>query len=630
MRVVCTAGHVDHGKSTLVRALTGTEPDRFAEEQERGLTIDLGFAWTDLTPGEADPRTVAFVDLPGHERFVGNMLAGAGSVTLALLVVAADEGWMPQSREHMQILDLLGVRHGVVAITKTDAVDAETTELAVELVREELAGTGLHDAPIVPVSGASGDGLEELRSRLRDLVTTAPEPADVGRPRLWVDRAFTISGAGTVVTGTLLGGAVEVGETLAVLPDGPRGRVRGLQQLGRDTRVARPGSRVAINLARIERGAVPRGTAVGRADAWLPVAEFEARVRALPGAELGSRGAWKLHAGTAVVPAGLAPIGRPARGDDPEGPEAPCRITLDEPLPLAAGDRFVLRESGRDATLGGGIVLDAAPPHRRRGRAARERRSTVLTERERALAAGDRVALVVAHVTERGLAAPSHAAAAVGGTRADVAAAELLPVGEQVADPAAVARWGDEVVSALAAHHTDHPVQATAPKALAIDAAVRAGCPRANAEDLLATLHAQGRIVLEGPGARIPDHRVVLSEEEARARDELLSALRDSPFAPPPLSSLARDAGASTALVRELERRGEIVRLGEDLALAADAIEDAHARLHAAFVSEGPLTAARAKDVLATTRKFALPLLELLDKRGATRRVGDEREVQAP
>ena len=259
MHVICTAGHVDHGKSTLVRALTGMEPDSFAEERERGLTIDLGFAWTRL-----GPHTVAFVDLPGHERFIANMLAGAGSVELALFVVAADEGWMPQSAEHLAILDLLGVSRGLVAVTKADTVDAETAELAAELVGEELAGSSLAGAPLVICSGATGAGLDELRTGLATLLDTVPAPAGVGRPRLWIDRSFSITGAGTVVTGTLTGGWLRTGDAVVIEPGERRGRVRGLQSLKEPVDAAPPGSRVAVNVAGLDRDEAARGEALVR------------------------------------------------------------------------------------------------------------------------------------------------------------------------------------------------------------------------------------------------------------------------------------------------------------------------------------------------------------------------------
>ncbi|MGH3666355.1 MAG: selenocysteine-specific translation elongation factor, partial [Egibacteraceae bacterium] len=327
MHVVCTAGHVDHGKSTLVRALTGMEPDRFAEERRRGLTIDLGFAWTQLAGGE----TVAFVDLPGHERFVTNMLAGAGAVELALFVVAADEGWMPQSQEHLDILDLLGVSRGLVALTKADTVDAEGIAVATVLVREQLADTAFAHVEIVPVSAVTGDGLGLLTERLAAVLDAAPAPTDRGRPRLWVDRSFTIRGAGTVVTGTLAGGTLRTGEEMAVLPTGRTGRVRGLQSLKAAAAEAGPGNRVALNLSGLDRGEVTRGDAIGRAGQWLAVTVLDAWVRALPGQEVGRRGAWHLHAGSGEWLARVSPLlARPVTDG------GYVRLELGRPAPLVA------------------------------------------------------------------------------------------------------------------------------------------------------------------------------------------------------------------------------------------------------------------------------------------------------
>ena len=331
MRVVCTAGHVDHGKSALVRALTGMEPDRLAEERRRGLTLDLGFAWTAV-----GDETVAFVDLPGHERYVPTMLAGAGAVELALFVVAADEGWKPQSEEHLAILDLLGVRHAVVALTKCDLVDPAH---AAGVVAERLRGTGLEGAAVVPVSAVTGAGLDALRAALGRLLAAAPAPADRGRPRLWVDRSFSVRGAGTVVTGTLTGGTLRAGATLTVLPGRRSARVRGLQALGEPVEEAGPGTRVAVNLAGVAREEVHRGDALGLAGQWREVSAFDALVRTL--APIDRRGAWRLHTGSAERAARLHPLDGPTL-------EAAgyARIELDAPLPLAAGDRFILRDTG--------------------------------------------------------------------------------------------------------------------------------------------------------------------------------------------------------------------------------------------------------------------------------------------
>ncbi|MGH8896005.1 MAG: selenocysteine-specific translation elongation factor, partial [Egibacteraceae bacterium] len=356
MHVVCTAGHVDHGKSTLVRALTGMEPDRFAEERRRGLTIDLGFAWTEI----ADPPiTVAFVDLPGHERFVGNMLAGAGPVSLALFVVAADEGWMPQSQEHLDILDLLGVRHGLVALTKADTVDEDTVAIGAELVREQLEATTFADVEIIPVSAVTGAGLDRLTERLATALTKAPQAPDLHRPRLWIDRSFSIKGAGTVVTGTLGGGRLRVGDELAVLPSRRTARVRGLQALQAGIDEAAPGSRVAVNLTGVDRTEAARGDALGRPGQWRAARSLDVWVRTLPGQRIGRKGAWHLHTGSAERNARVYPL-----AGERTGPCGFARMVLDRAVALQAGDRFVLREAGRRATAGGGLVLDVDPPAR--------------------------------------------------------------------------------------------------------------------------------------------------------------------------------------------------------------------------------------------------------------------------
>ncbi len=356
MGVGCTAGHVDRGQAPRVRGRAGLGPDRFAAGRRRGLTIDLGFAWTDLAGPSGPPRTVAFVDLPGHERFIGNMLAGAGAVDLALFVVAADEGWMPQSGEHLEILDLLGVTRGLVVLTKADTVDDDTLAVAAELVAEQLAGTAFAGVETVAVSAVTGAGMPELVARLVAVVDAAPQPVNRGRPRLWVDRSFTVRGAGTVVTGTLAGGPVATGDELAVLPAGRRVRARGLQSLGAAVAVAPAGSRVAVNLVGVDRADVVRGDALGTPGQWLAADALDAQVRALPGREIGRRGAWHVHAGSAERLARVAPLlGRPVTGD------GFVRVQLDRPLPLTAGDRFVLREAGRRATIGGGVVLDPDP-----------------------------------------------------------------------------------------------------------------------------------------------------------------------------------------------------------------------------------------------------------------------------
>ena len=624
MDVVCTAGHVDHGKSTLVRALTGMEPDRFDEEQRRGLTIDIGFAWTALPDGDAT-RTVAFVDLPGHERFIGNMLAGAGPVESTLFTVAADEGWKPQSSEHRDILDLLDVRAGVIAITKTDAASPEQLTATRASVADEVAGTSLAGLPIVAVSAVSGSGLDELRDVLLRALAERRGARTSGRPRLWVDRSFSIKGAGTVVTGTLIGGDVSVGADLVVMPGRRRVRVRGLQSLQQQVTHAAAGDRVAVNLSGIDRDAVGRGDLLTVPDVAPATTLLDAEVRTVDGAQIGRRGAWHLHAGSGEWPVSVRPL--------EQGPLAGggyVRLLVDRPAPVAVGDRFVLRDAGRRSTVAGGVVLDTQPPAVR-GARQRSARVAQLQARAGALAAGDWAALLTLHVQERDIVAAPEAAAAVGLTAADAdqaaRAAALVPVGSAWAHPRAVGAWAAAVREALTAFHRAHPDERSAPRDLALRSATTAGCPPWAATDLVGILVRTGRAAIEGAGLRLPDHGVQLTPQQQQARLALLSSLERSPFAPPPLAEAATAAGVGPTLLKEMEAAGDIVRLDKDLAMTAAAVTQAAALLRERFLASGPFTAAQAKETLQTSRKFALPLLEELDRRGSTRREGDIRLI---
>ncbi len=356
MHVVATAGHVDHGKSSLVQVLTGVHPDRWEEERRRGMTIDLGFAALTLPSG----AEVGFVDVPGHVRFLSNMLAGVGAVDACVFVVAATEGWKPQSEEHLRILELLGIGHGVIALTMTDLVDEDTALLTEMDVRDRVVGTFLADATIVPVSARTGHGVPSLIEALEALVATTPLAADHGRPRLWVDRCFTARGSGTVVTGTLTGGSIGVGDELAILPAGHGVRVRAIQSHDRSMDRAAPGRRVALNLAGVERSDVMRGDAVVRAEQWAPSAMVDGSLTVLPSLRhsVSRRGAFTVHIGSRESVARVRVLGTERL--EP-GTTGAVRLHLDAPLPLVMGDRYVLRESGRDETVGGGIIMDVRP-----------------------------------------------------------------------------------------------------------------------------------------------------------------------------------------------------------------------------------------------------------------------------
>src|ERR671918_283676 len=366
MHVIGTAGHVDHGKSTLVLRLTGIDPDRFEEEKRRGLTIDLGFAWLPLPSG----NEIGIIDVPGHERFIKNMLAGAGGMSAVLFGVAANEGGMGKSREHLATLDRPEITAGAVALTKADTVDAETLEIARLETEEHLQRTRLANSPVVPVSAVTGLGLEELVVRLDEAVKRAPDPIDRGRPRLWIDRVFSISGAGTVVTGTLAGGSLEIEREIEISPHGRRARIRSIQSHKKQLQSVGPANRVALNLVGLDRGSAERGDAVVSPSSWRPTRTIDAEVRVLPEWAVGSdhelteKGSHLLYAGSAETPVRiklLEPTSIRA------GESGFAQLYLRDPLPLARGDRFVLRDAGRVLTFGGGTVLDPHPELAKRG-----------------------------------------------------------------------------------------------------------------------------------------------------------------------------------------------------------------------------------------------------------------------
>ncbi|MGZ4770830.1 MAG: selenocysteine-specific translation elongation factor, partial [Ilumatobacteraceae bacterium] len=354
MRVVATAGHVDHGKSSLVEALTGTNPDRFEEERARGLTIDLGFAHTTLPSGAG----ISFIDVPGHVRFLRNMLAGVGGVDACMFVVAATEGWKPQSEEHLRILELVGIGHGIIALTKIDLVDDEWRQLQEMDLRDRLAGSFLAGAPVVPVSATTGQGFDELRSALDDLVASTPAAADRGRPRLWIDRVFAAKGSGTVVTGTLTGGSLSADQQVRAAAHDVR--IRAVQSHGRSEQSIGPGNRVALNLVGVDHTQLERGDAVIIPEQWRPTRRLNASLHVLPaiGHEVTRRGAYFAYIGSGEFPVKVRVLGTDSI---PPGGNGLVRLHLARSLPLAPGDRYVLRESGRDETVGGGEVLDVAP-----------------------------------------------------------------------------------------------------------------------------------------------------------------------------------------------------------------------------------------------------------------------------
>jgi selenocysteine-specific elongation factor len=579
VHVLATAGHVDHGKSTLVRALTGMEPDRWTEERRRGMTIDLGFAWTTLPSG----ATVAFVDVPGHERFVPNMLAGIGPVPAAMIVVAADEGWMPQSAEHLAALHALDVRHGLLVVTRSDLADPGP---ATARARAEINATSLGAVEAVAVSGATGAGVGELRAALDRLVARLPAP-DVDAPvRLWIDRVFTIKGAGTVVTGTLGAGRLRTGDELEL---GRPVRVRGLQSMGTAVDEVTAVARVAVNLRGVGKEGIDRGSALLTPGRFRFTDLVDVRVHGDPVAGLPA--AVTLHAGSAAVPVRVRPL----------GPDT-ARLRLGRALPLRIGDRALLRDPGRHHVAGGVTVLDVVPPGlSRRGAAA---------ARAAQLAGMDGVADLAGELRRR-LLVRRDDLAAMGVPPATLLAAQPV-AGDWFADPDHWTRLGERLAAEVAGYGAEHPLEPGAP----VEALRHLlGLPdRALVAALVRpplTLRG-GRISAGGP--TVPGELVALVEKAFAGR---------TPFAAPEAYDLA-DAGLGPRQLAAAVRTGLLVQLAPAVVLRAGAADEA-AKVLSGIAQ--PFTLSEARRALDTSRRVAVPLLELLDRTGRTRRLPDDRRV---
>ncbi len=619
-RIVGTSGHIDHGKSALVRALTGTDPDRLEEEKLRGITIDLGFAHLDL----GSDRVVSFVDVPGHERFVRHMVAGATGIDAVLLVVAADEGVKPQTVEHLAICSLLGIRHGIVALTKTDLVDPELVGVATLELGEFLAGTFLDGAPVLPISSRTGEGLETLRVELARLFDLVPERPTAGVPRLPVDRSFILHGFGTVVTGTLASGRLREGEEIEVLPGGRRGRIRGLEVHGGRVRETAAGRRTAVNLQGLDRDEVPRGSTLSTPGTLLITDRFWARVTLLPSApeSLARGGLVRLHHGTSEREARLRVFGE--RGDG----SLDAEVRVEEPCVLLPGDRLILRRPAPVDTVGGGVVLDVRPP-RLRGRRHEPAAFTaagpgdLVTRVERAGLAGVAPAALAG---ELGLSA-AELARETAGTEASgqvVGAGGLLFEGE---------RWREasrRVLEALRAFHAAEPLRLGGPRE-----ELRARCcgemPPEAWRALLEGLATQGAVRLEGERVALADHRVILSARDRELADRIESLFRRAELDPPDLEDALRGENTATALriVELLIAEGRLVRIRNGRLFHAAELEKLKAKLREYARTSRTIDVGRFKELAGVTRKNAIPLLEHLDAERSTRRVGNVREILA-
>jgi len=621
MYVIGTAGHVDHGKSTLVKALTGIDPDRFPEEKAREMTIDLGFAWMALPSG----REVSIVDVPGHERFIKNMLAGVGAIDLALLIVAADESVMPQTREHLAILDILQITRGLVVVTKTDLVDEELVELVKAEVEDTLQGTSFEGCPMVGVSAYTGDGLEELKATMDSILDETDARQDLGRPRLPIDRCFTISGFGTVVTGTLIDGTLTVGQEIELAGSGQRARVRGLQTHKTKVDATDPGVRLAVNLSGLSKDEVERGEIL-TIPGWLkPTYRLDARLRMVKNAPnpLKHNQGVTFHLFTSEASARVRLLDADRLT---AGQEGWVQLLLADPLPVVKGDFFVIRSS--EDTLGGGQIVDPNPRRRYR------RFDDDVIDRLMTLDQGTGGDIIISVAEQWGPCDMTTLSQRTNLSQEEVTErvsqltgeGHLVSLGEFGGDADAVVYsaqgWGilkSKVASALQLYHTQYPLRHGVP---AQEIRSRLNLSQPVYQRALARLVEEQIVVDERQSLRLPDHEITLTpkmEEEASA---YLNSLQKDPYSPP------SDQRVSPELLGVLIDQGKVVRVTDGVIFDASAYREMTERIVQHLKDQGNITVAEARTMFNTSRKYILPLLEHMDQQQITRRTGDERVLR--
>ena len=643
--IIATAGHVDHGKSALVHALTGTDPDRLPEEKARGITIDLGFAHLTL-PAPApssDTLRLGIVDVPGHEDFVKNMVAGVGSVDAALFVVAADDGWMAQTEEHLQILTYLGVRRAVIALTKMDL--APSLAAAMETVRAALRFSPFEDAPIVPTSIINGQGFDELKTALADVLADAPMPCEAGKPRLPVDRVFALRGIGTVVTGTLTGGAFHREEAVVAQPSGRAGHIRTLQNHGRDVESSGPGTRTALNLPEFDAAgpdALARGQVITLAGLGSPATTLDVLLtragradpnfsRRPPVRALKDGTHVRVHHGSGAWTARVRLLDR---GSLATGGRAVARLRFETPIFTFVGDRLILRDGAQRATVAGGIVLDPDPGRRPLRRAAQrrflERRAAHAhahtadpVEAVAAFLERDRAILQTALLLKSPFSAEQIAAAA----KQLMARGGAVAAGDFVVDAAWWQTLRRRALDRMDDHHRAHPEQIGLPLSRLRAELARELSGPGLFDALVADLAAGGECIKVGAAIKRASHRPTLPANLRTAGERLRAALAVKPFEPPSRKELAPDAVTRQAL-RFLCDTGEAMGFGEDIILLQENYRRMRTIILRTLRAAGPTTTSELRQVLGTTRRVLIPVLETLDHEGVTRREGDRRALK--
>lgn len=616
--IIGTAGHIDHGKTTLVKALTGVDCDRLKEEKARGITVDLGYAYAPLASGEM----LGFIDVPGHEKLIHNMLAGATGIDFALLVVAADDGPMPQTREHLDIIELLGIQRGAVALTKSDLVTVDRLAQAQTELADLLAGTALAQAPIFPVAATAGTGVAALRAHLEQAAGALSERQASGGFRLAIDRCFTLSGAGTVVTGTAFSGTVQAGDILHLSPLDRSVRVRSLRVQDRPAERGQAGERIALALSGVEKAEVARGMWLLAPDLHAPLTRFDARLHVLPGqAPLKHWTQVHLHLGAEDVPARIALLA----GDEiPPGGENWAQITVDRPIGALAGDRFILRDASARHTLGGGSVLDITPPTRKKRSPERLALLTALADPDPATALA-----LAAEQQPAGVALTPYARNRnLDGTALSALCRRLnlIVVGDTAFAPATWQALTDRLLAALVAEHARAPdmpgVERDRLRRLTLPTLAR---PAFDA--LLAPPLADGRIAQTHAWLHLPEHRVQLAAGDRDLWTTLRPLLDAAPYGPPRVRDIAKATGVPEDTVRALFKRvarfGEAYPVAHDHYFTAEAVADLARHVATLNTRDGHARAAPLRDEIGGGRKVAIHILEFFDRIGYTRRVRD-------
>jgi selenocysteine-specific elongation factor len=631
--VIGTAGHVDHGKTALVRALTGIDTDRLKEEKERGITIELGFASLKTRSGQ----TLGVVDVPGHERFIRNMVAGAAGIDLVVLVIAADEGVMPQTREHLAICTFLGIRRGLVALAKIDMVDRDWLDLVTEDVRRFLQGTFLDGAPIVPVSALTGEGIPDLLAALEKAAEAVEEESDSGLFRLPVDRVFTMRGFGTVVTGTVVTGRIATGEEVVLLPPGRKARIRGIQVHNETVPEAEAGQRAAINLQGLDRDVIERGEVLARPGTLEPTSRIDTVFRYLATQEkrLKNRALVRFHTGTSETMARVLLLTE--AGDLAPGQEAPVQFFLESPVVALAGDRFVVRSYSPVTTLGGGTVLD---PLARKHKARKEK----ISRDFEILAAGDEADRVSVILERSGFAGAALKELIV---RTGLPEAPLRRTLEKLfterqailmdrEEWRAVSRTVHEdvqerIIRTAAAYHEKNPLKEVIPREELRSTAGSYIPPKLFAS-ALRDLEKSGRLVSERDAARLAEHRVDWKGSQEDLREEILQIYREAGYAPPTVREFGerfRDRKREAdKILGVLIREGILVRINEDLHFHRDVLSRLREDYRSFLLRAGKANPTDFKDLTGLSRKFIIPLMEYFDQAKLTIRVGDHRVLR--